>query len=147
MQSPVVPNYRAPLNHLRKDSRSCSYRVRLALITAERNSEVREVRLITDTLRNVRWREIAHQGSSSVRFEARIDQRNGDASYGTYLDRYRIVEDPAPVRKSREVASYDPENVRVLRRCYGHVQTQQIRLGLTGEILESANDPSRYARE
>ena len=105
------------------------------------------MRLITDTLRNVRWGEIAHQGSSPVRFEARIDQWDGDAGYGAYLDRYRIVEDPAPIRKSRQVASYDPENVRILRRRYGHVQTQQIRLGLTCEILESANDPRRYARE
>src|SRR5207245_5898982 len=52
---------------------------------------------------------------------------------GAYLDRYRIVEDPAPIRKSRQVASYDPENVRILRRRYGHVQTQQIRLGLRSE--------------
>ena len=105
------------------------------------------MRLIIDALRDMRGTEIGDQRSSPVRFEAGIDQRDGDASYGTYLDRYRIVEDPAPVRKSRQVASYDPENVRILRRCYGHVQPQQIRLGLTGEILESANDPRRYARE
>ncbi len=44
---------RAVPYHLRNSSRLCSYRVRLALIASEWNSEIREVLLIADTRRDL----------------------------------------------------------------------------------------------
>src|SRR5260370_18212917 len=131
----------------RKSSRLLAYRVGLALEAANWNSEIRELVLIMDTLRNLRGIEIIDQSCSRIWFKARVNQRYGNTSYGTDLDRDRVVEDSTPVREPRQVASQYSENVRICRWGDGHVQPQQVRRSFAREILESGNDPRWYAGE
>src|ERR1700730_11407726 len=105
----------------------CLYWVWFALKAAERNSEIREVLFIYDTRRDLRGTEIGDRRGSRVGREARVDQWDGDASDRAYLDRHRVVEDPASVRESRQVAPQDAENIRIGRRWDGHIEPQQIR--------------------
>src|SRR5258708_25511183 len=131
----------------RKSSRLLAYRVGLALEAANWNSEIRELLLIMDTLRNLRGIEIIDQSCSRIWFKARVDQRDGNSSYGTDLDRDRVVEDSPSIRKASQVASQYSENVRICRWGDGHVQPQQVRRSFAREILESGNNPRWYAGE
>src|SRR5260370_8567083 len=85
----------------RKSSRLLAYRVGLALEAANWNSEIRELLLIMDTRRNLRGIEIIDQSCSRIWFKARVDQRDGNTSYGADLTRVRVVENPPPVPKPR----------------------------------------------
>src|SRR5205085_2229622 len=102
---------------------------------------------VMNTWGDLRRIEIADRSRSGIRLKAVVDQRDGHARYGAKLDRDYIVEDPASVRDSRQVASQYPENVGVGRGRDGHVQAYQIRRRFPREILESGNDARGDAGE
>src|SRR5690349_9802080 len=131
----------------RKSSRLCAYRVGLALIATNWNSQIRELIQVMNTRGDLRRIEIADRSRGGIRLKAVVDQRDGRASYGAKLDRDYIVEDPASVRESCKVASQYPKNVGLGRGRDGHVQAYQIRRLFPREILESRNDARGDAGE
>src|SRR5258708_35743017 len=98
-----------------------------------------------DTLRNLRGIEIIDQSCSRIWFKARVDQRYGNTSYGTDLDRDRVVEDSTPVRKASQVASQYSENVRIWRWGAGDVLPRQVRRSVARAIRESGTDHGWHA--
>ena len=142
-----MSDHRAPLNRLSEEQCFLAYRMRLTLIAAKWNSQIRELIVIHNTLGDLRRIEVGDQRGSSVGFEARIDQGNGSARYGPYLDRYDVVEDSASVRESRQVASQYSENIWLFGWRNSHVQPQQIRRRFASEILEAWYDARGDAGE